>query len=145
MTAVETDDVDLRWPLMQNNVSREDLDAVIDFLKRDDPVLTQSHNVRQFEREWSEWLGRKYSVCVSSGASANLVTISALRELHGLGDILVPTLTWVSDIACVLQAGFKPVFVDIDRRTLGMDSEEVLRKLTSQTKAVFLTHTLGYN
>jgi CDP-6-deoxy-D-xylo-4-hexulose-3-dehydrase len=137
--------IDLRWPLMEDNIVREDLDAVIEFLKGDNLVLTQSRNVREFEREWSEWLGRKYSVFVNSGASANLVTISALRELRGLGEIIVPTLTWVSDIACVLQAGFKPVFVDIDRRTLGMDTEDVLRKVTPRTKAVFITHILGYN
>lgn len=144
-TAVDTEAIDLRWPLMENNIVREDLDAVIDFLRGDNPILTQSWNVRQFEREWSDWLGRKYSVFVNSGASANLLTISVLREIHGLGEIIVPTLTWVSDIACVLQAGFTPVFVDIDRRTLGMDSDEVLRKLTSRTRAVFLTHILGYN
>jgi CDP-6-deoxy-D-xylo-4-hexulose-3-dehydrase len=45
----------------------------------------------------------------------------------------------------VLQCGFKPVFVDINPRTLGMDTEQVLAKITPQTKAVFLTHVLGYN
>jgi CDP-6-deoxy-D-xylo-4-hexulose-3-dehydrase len=58
---------------------------------------------------------------------------------------VVPTLTWVSDIASVLQCGFDPVFVDIDPRTLGMDTGQVLEKLTSKTRAVFLTHILGYN
>jgi CDP-6-deoxy-D-xylo-4-hexulose-3-dehydrase len=135
----------LDWPLMQNNITRADLDAVIGFLKQDDPILTQSQNVRAFEKEWSEWLGVKYSVFVNSGASANLITISALKEAAGLGEIIVPTLTWVSDIASVLQCGFKPVFVDINPRTLGMDTAQVLAKLTPRTKAVFLTHVLGYN
>ena len=57
----------------------------------------------------------------------------------------MPTLTWVSDIAAVLHAGFKPVFVDIDPRTLGMDNAQVLEKVTPRTRAVFLTHVLGYN
>ncbi len=135
----------LDWPLMHNNITRADLDAVIEFLRQPDPILTQSEQVRAFEKEWSEWLGLRYSVFVNSGASANLVTISALREIAGLGEIIVPTLTWVSDIASVIQCGFKPVFVDIDPRTLGMDTEEVLRKITPRTKAVFLTHVLGYN
>ena len=59
--------------------------------------------------------------------------------------MIVPTLTWVSDIASVLQCGFTPVFVDIDPRTLGMDNEQVIDKITPNTKAVFLTHVLGYN
>jgi len=122
-----------------------DLAGVIDFLRQDDPVLTQSNQVQEFEREWSAWLGVKHSVLVNSGSSANLLTIAALREHYGLGEIIVPTLTWVSDIASVIQCGFKPVFVDIDRRTLGMDNAQVVRKITPQTKAVFLTHVLGYN
>lgn len=134
----------LDWPLMNNNITPADLEAVIEFLKGN-PILTQSQQVRTFEQEWSEWLGVKHSVFVNSGASANLVTISACREIFGLGEIIVPTLTWVSDIASVLQCGFKPVFVDINPRTLGMDTREVIRKITPRTKAVFLTHVLGYN
>ena len=130
---------------MKNNISRVDLAGVIDFLRQDDPVLTQSNQVQEFEREWSAWLGVKHSVFVNSGSSANLLTIAALREHYGLGEIIVPTLTWISDIASVIQCGFKPVFVDIDRRTLGMDNAQVALKITPQTKAVFLTHVLGYN
>lgn len=131
---------------MKNNISREDLDAVIKFLKaKDDLILTQSKNVRKFEEQWSKWLGVKYSVLVNSGSSANLLSILAIKEMYGLGEIIVPPLTWVSDIASVIQCGFKPVFVDINPRTLGMDNELVLRKITRNTKAVFLTHILGYN
>jgi len=135
----------LDWPLMSNNITRADLDAVIDYLRGDDVMLTQSGNVRAFEEEWSAWLGVKHSVLVNSGSSANLLTLAALKELRGGGEVIVPTLTWVSDIASVLQCGFEPVFVDIDARTLGMDNEEVLRRLTPRTRAVFITHILGYN
>ncbi len=133
------------WPLMRNNITREDLDCLVDFLQQDDPILTQSDNVRAFEREWSEWLGVKHSVFVHSGSAANLVTMAALRQLKGEGEVIVPTLTWVSDIASVLHAGLKPVFVDIDPRTLSMDISQVLDKLNDRTRAVFLTHVLGYN
>jgi dTDP-4-amino-4,6-dideoxygalactose transaminase/intein/homing endonuclease len=136
----------LDWPLMKNNIARQDLDAVCALLNRDDPVLTQAANVRAFEEEWSDWLGVRYSVFVNSGSSANLVTLAALRERHGPGgEVIVPTITWVSDIAAVLHCGFEPVFVDIDPRTLGMDTEQVLERITPRTRAVFLTHVLGYN
>src|SRR3954452_14817429 len=126
----------LDWPLMRNNIAREDLDAVCDLLRQDDPVLTQSTNVRAFEREWSDWLGVKHSVFVNSGSSANLVTLAALKELHGPGgEVIVPTITWVSDIAAVLHCGFEPVFVDIDPRTLGMDNEQVLARITPRRRA----------
>ncbi len=137
----------LNWPLMTGNISPEDLTQVIEFLKTN-PRLTQASEVEAFEREWSEWLGVRRSVFVNSGASANLVTFAALRERLGSseeGEVIVPTLTWVSDIASVLQCGFKPVFVDINPRTLGMDADEIIRKITAKTKAVFLTHILGFN
>lgn len=133
------------WPLMVENITRADLDAVVDFLSGDMPILTQSRNVAAFEQEWAAWLGVRHCVFVNSGSSANQMTMAALRELSGPGEIIVPTLTWVSDIASVIQAGFTPVFVDIDPRTLGMDLEQVLARITPRTKAVFLTHILGYD
>src|SRR4029077_9506 len=135
----------LDWPLMRNNIGRTDVDAVIDFLRADLPILTQSRQVEEFEREWSEWLGGRHSGFVNSGSSANLLTLCALRESAGLGEVIVPPLTWVSDIASVIQCGFKPVFVDINPRTLGMDTAQVLERISNQTKAVFPTHILGYN
>jgi CDP-4-dehydro-6-deoxyglucose reductase, E1 len=135
----------LGWPLMNNNITRADLDSVIEFLKQDNPILTQSRNVRAFEEEWSRWLGVKYTVLVNSGSSANQITMAALSERGGAGEVIVPALTWVSDIASVLQNGFDPVFVDINSRTLGMDTREVVAKITPRTRAVFITHILGYN
>ena len=135
----------LDWPLMRNNITREDLDALIAYLGAPEPRLTQGAQVRAFEQEWSQWLGVPHSVFVSSGASANLLTLAALRERVGGGEVIVPTLTWVSDVASVLHAGFTPVFVDIRPSTLGMDDEQVLAAITPRARAVFLTHILGYN
>jgi CDP-4-dehydro-6-deoxyglucose reductase, E1 len=135
----------LAWPLMKNNLAKEDFEKVVELLHQDDPILTQSSQVKEFEREWSAWLGVKHSVFVNSGSSANLLTMCALRERYGSGEVIVPPLTWVSDIASVIQAGFKPVFVDIDRRTLGMDNQQILEKISSRTRAVFMTHVLGFN
>jgi len=135
----------MHWPLMRNNLAREDLDAVIRFLSEDNPILTQAKQVQLFEQEWSEWLGVPHSVFVNSGSSANLITLAALRQRFGAGEVLVPTLTWVSDVTAVLHAGLEPVFVDIDPRTLGMDNDQVIAQLGPRTRAVFLTHILGYN
>jgi CDP-6-deoxy-D-xylo-4-hexulose-3-dehydrase len=138
-------DKNLRWPLMENNISRRDLNAVIKYLGRNAPILTQSRQVAEFEREWSAWLGVKHSVFVNSGSSANLLTMAALRAHCGGGEVIVPPLTWVSDIASVIQCGFDPVFVDINPGTLGLDIRQVLKKITKRTRAVFITHILGYN
>src|SRR5512142_798763 len=95
-----------KWPLMRENITRADLDAVIAFLSGEPPILTQGSQVRAFEQEWSAWLGTKYSVFVNSGSAANLLSMAALRTLRGAGQVIVPTLAWVSDIAAVLQNGF---------------------------------------
>ena len=132
------------WPLMEDNITKEDIDTLIAFLEKM-PHLTQSSNVLAFEKEWSDWLGVRYSVFVNSGASANLITMAALKHLYGRGEIIVPPLTWVSDIASVIQNGFEPVFVDINPKNLCMDDTQVISKLNDRTRAVFLTHVQGFN
>ena len=83
----------MKFPLMRNNILRQDLDAVIEHLKQDDPMLTHGANVRAFEEEWSNWLGVRYSVFVNSGASANLLTLAALKIRHPEGgEVIVPPL-----------------------------------------------------
>jgi CDP-4-dehydro-6-deoxyglucose reductase, E1 len=136
----------MKYPLMRNNILREDLDAVIEHLKQDDPILTHGANVRAFEEEWSKWLGVKHSVFVNSGASANLLTMAILKIRHPEGgEVIVPTLTWISDVASVLQNGFTPVFVDIDPKSLAMNPKQILEKITPKTRAVFLTHVQGFD
>ena len=136
----------IKYPLMRSNFSRTDLDAVIDHLKQDDPILTNGPNCREFEREWSDWLGIKYSVFVNSGSSANLLSMAVLKILHPEGgEVVVPPLTWVSDIAALIHTGFTPVFVDVDAKTLAMNANEIIRKVNRNTRAVFLSHIQGFN
>lgn len=132
------------FPLMAENITRSDLAEVIRFLETM-PRLTQSAKVREFETAWSRWLGVKHSVYVNSGASANFITIGALKYLYGTGEIIVPPLTWVSDISSVLLHGFKPVFADIDPHHLGMAEANILKAVTPDTKAVFLTYVQGFD
>jgi len=135
-----------KYPLMRNNIAREDLDAVIAHLRQDDPILTNGPQCVAFERAWSEWLGVKYSVFVNSGASANLLSMALLKLRHPEGgEVIVPPLTWISDVASVLQNGFTPVFADIDPRTLAMAPDQILAKLSDRTRAVFLTHVQGFD
>jgi len=135
----------MKFPLMKNNIIKEDLNKIISFLKTN-PVLTQSKNVKKFEANWSKWLGVKYSVFVNSGSSANLLSMHLLKIKHPKGgEVIVPPLTWSSDIASVIHAGFKPVFVDIDIHTLGMNTEAIISKINKNTRAVFLSYIQGFN
>lgn len=133
-------------PLMENNIQQEDINEIIKFLRKNKKkIFTQSEKVKEFEFKWSKWLGVKYSVFVNSGASANLLSISALKILYGKGEIIVPTLTWISDIASVIQNNFKPIFIDINPKNLSMNEEFLLKKISKKTRAVFLTHVQGFN
>lgn len=136
----------MRFPLMRNNILREDLDKVIEHLEQVDPILTNGPNVKAFEAEWSKWLGVKYSVFVNSGASANLLTMAILKIRYPEGgEVIVPPLTWVSDIASVIQNGFTPVFVDIDPQSLAIETKAIISKVTDKTRAVFITHVQGFD
>ena len=132
-------------PLMHNNFTKADMNAAIKLFKQKNIILTQSKYVKKFEKKWSKWLGVKYSVFVNSGSSANLLTMTVLKILYGKGEIILPPLTWVSDINSVIQNNFKPVFVDINPKNLCMSEEEIVKKVNKNTLAVFMTHAQGFN
>ena len=134
--------------LMSNNFTKSDMNEVKKFINHKNITLTQSKKVKEFEKKWSRWLGVKYSVFVNSGSSANYITISALKIINKKkikNEIIVPTLTWVSDINSVIMNGFKPVFVDINFSNLSMNVDEILKKISKKTLAVFITHAQGFN
>lgn len=135
-----------KWPLMYNNINSEDISVITQFLQQIPiPILTNGSKVRKFEERWSKWLGVKYSVFVNSGSSANIITLAIIKELYGDGEVITTPLGWVSDISAILHAGLTPVFCDINNKTLSVDEDEFIRLITPQTKAVLLTHILGYN
>tara|TARA_A100001011_G_scaffold393805_1_gene484625 strand:- start:2181 stop:3356 length:1176 start_codon:yes stop_codon:yes gene_type:complete len=131
-------------PLMQNNITISDRKVAANFI-RNSEIFTASSKVREFENRWSKWLGVKYSIFVNSGSSANFLTFLAIKLIYGTGDVIVPPLTWNSDIIALIKNDFKPKFVDINLRTLAMDNKSIIDKLNSKTKAVFLTHAQGFN
>ena len=133
-------------PLMNDNIDKEDINLVIEFLSQDKmPKLTNGPKVLEFENAWGDWLGTKYNLMVNSGASANELTMLALAHIVGEGEIIVPPLTWISDISSVLFAGHKLVFVDVNLTNLSFDIEKLKAAITPETKAIFLTHVLGIN
>ena len=133
---------------MNNNYTNQDMTAVRNLLKNRNIILTQSKKVEEFEKKWSKWLKVKYSTFVNSGSSANYISISLLKVINKnktKNEIIVPSLTWVSDVNSVIMNGFKPVFVDINLSNLSMNTKEVLKKINNKTLAVFITHAQGFN
>lgn len=135
----------LNWPLMPNIIRNQDKNALIRFIKKSDR-FTNGEQVKLFEQKWSSWLGAKHSTFVNSGSSANFISLEILKKIKGQkGEVIVPPLAWISDIAAIYKAGFTPVFVDIDFHNLSISYENILRAITKKTKAVLIIHLLGLN
>ena len=133
-------------PLMEDNIDREDVNSLVNFLNQTPiPKLTNGPKVVEFENAWGQWLGTKYNLMVNSGAGANELTILALNELYEDGEVILPPLTWISDISSVIFSEFTPVFCDINLKNLSFDLEKLKKLITPKTRAIFLTHVLGIN
>lgn len=137
-----------KFPLMSNNISNDDISQVKKFLKNygnKNIILTSNKNVKLFEKKWSKWLGCKYSVLVNSGSSSNFMSIAYLKTKFAKGEIIVPTLTWPSDVMAIINNGFKPVFVDINLNNLSANEDQILKSINKNTIALFLTHAQGFS
>ena len=109
--------------------------------------LSMGPKCKQFEKEFSEFQGRKYSVLFNSGSSANLALIQALLNLGVLkkGDnIGFSALTWSTNIMPLIQLGLNPVPLDISLKNLNVNSEDLLRS-KKKLKALFITNLLGFS
>lgn len=108
--------------LVKDTIDKNDIDNLIDWLKTY-PRLTMGPVTREFEEKWSEWIGCKYSVFVNSGSSANLLMLYALKVLGNLKNqkIVVPALSWATDMAPVIQLGFEPLICDCNLKDLSVD------------------------
>lgn len=134
------------WKLQENIIDHSQIDVLIKFIQTTERY-TQFTEVRKFEDAWSKWQGCKYSVFVNSGSSANLVILDILKELfkwQSGDEIIVPVVTWPTDISPILQFGLKPVFVDINLQDLAFDYNDLEKKISLKTRAIFLTHLLGF-
>lgn len=133
-------------PLVKNTIDENDISSLIEWLKGN-PILTKSSKTIEFENKWSNWLGCKYSVFVSSGSSANLAIFYALIVSKKLKNkkIVFPCLSWVTTVAPAMQFGLKPILCETDPNTLGLDVdkfEEICKK--HNPAAVMIVHALAF-
>jgi len=102
-------------------------------------------------RAFEELFGEKYgaeAVMVNSGSSADLLMVFGNLEASGgtlrQGDeVLVPAVTWPTHLWSVLMAGLKPVLVDVDPETLNISIDDLKRKTSDRTRAIFPVHLMG--
>ncbi len=99
--------------------------------------------VRNFEEEFSKYMGSKYAVSVNSGSDALFLAIKSL----GIGikdEIITVSHTYISSVDAIVRNGAKPVFVDIDPETYCIDTSRIEEKITENTKAILPVHLYGH-
>lgn len=101
---------------------------------------------KQFEQQFAQMHKAKYAIFSNSGTSSLLVALQTLKELDGWQDgdeVIVPALTFVATVNIVLQAGMKPVLIDIEPDFYGMNCELIPSAINSKTRAIMPVHTFG--
>ncbi len=125
--------------LVKDTIDNKDIDRLIDWLKTY-PRLTKGAVTLEFEEKFSNWLGRKHSVFVNSGSSANLLVLSALQQGEYLKNnkIVVPSTAWSTDLAPVIQLGLKPLLCDSNLNDLSVDLEHLEKIFIDESPSVLL-------
>lgn len=135
------------YPLIENPFSDDDIIKGINVLKS--KQLTLSKETKNFEKKFTSKLKSKYSLMVNSGSSANLLALQCLinpyrkNRLKKDDEIIIPTLCWSTSLWPIVQSNLKPVFIDINPKTLNIDEEKLEKKITRKTKAILLVNVLG--
>jgi len=109
--------------LVRDTINDKEMDDLADWL-RTHPKLTQGRLTANYEDEWSNYLGNKYCVSVNSGSSAVMMMLQALIERGSLkkGDsVVVPAVSWATDLAPVVQLGLTPILCDCNMEDLSLD------------------------
>ncbi len=120
------------------------VDSALDFW------ITAGRFAKQFEEEFTKFLGVKHCILTNSGSSANLLAISALtspklgeRRLKIGDEVITTACAFPTTVNPIIQNNLIPVFVDVDIGTYNIQAGKIEEALSKKTKAIFLAHTLG--
>lgn len=131
-----------------DNYDENEYAAAIETLM--DGWLVFGPKCREFEKTFSDRLGKKFGIFVNSGSSANLLMMAAAKSENGLGlksgsKIITPAVCFPTTINPILQNGFKPVFVDVEMPNMNLNLDQVEDKLKQDNsiKGICFAHVAG--
>jgi perosamine synthetase len=128
-------------PLSQPDITQREIDAVVDVMST--PTLSIGPKVEEFEAKVAKITNRRHGVAVSSGTTG--LHCAMLAAGIGPGDEVITTpFSFVASANCILYVGAKPVFVDIDPKTLNIDASKIAAAITPKTKAIVAVETFGH-
>ena len=137
----------MRYKLLDDAFSSQDIEKGIRVLKS--KQITMNKETRNFEKNFAKKVGAKYALMVNSGSSANLIalfaSINPLQKycLKKGDEVIIPAICWSTSLWPIVQAGLKPVFVDVDKDTLNMSIKDLEKKISRKTRAIMCVHILG--
>ena len=133
----------MKIPFGTISVSKKSKELIKKIL--DSNRLSNGRYVRELEVEFAKLMGVKEAVAVSSGTDADALAMAVLYDFGAKreDEIIVPAVSFVATGNSVLQAGFKPVFVDIERTTLNIDPSRIESAVTKKTRAIMPVHLIG--
>ena len=127
-------------PISKPVFGREEVEAVRKVLQSG--MLVQGEKVKSFEKAFANYIGVDHAVAVTNGTIALDVALKALRLGQG-DEVILPAFSFIASSNCVLFQGAKPIFADIDQRSLNIDPSDVNKKITAKTKAIIAVHIFG--
>ena len=133
----------MRIPFGTITVTEKSKELIEDILASN--RLSGGKYVREFEKRFAELVGTKEAVAVSSGTDAVTLALAVLYDFGAeRGDeVIIPALSFVATGNAVLQAGLRPVFVDVDRRTLNIDASKIENVISESSRAIVPVHLMG--
>jgi CDP-6-deoxy-D-xylo-4-hexulose-3-dehydrase len=133
--------------LCSDIINKEDINLLIDWLK-EIPKLTKGDKTVLFEKSFSEYLGCKHSIYCNSGSSANLLIVSAMKQMGLLKNskIVLPQVSWSTTVFPAIQFGLDPILCDCSIENLGLDITHLERIIEEDSPAaIMLVHVLGFD
>ena len=137
-----------KYPLSTSTWQKEEYDALQNVIESNN--FTMGEKVKQYEKNFANFIGSSYSIMVNSGSSANLLMIAALfytkkneLKLKRGDEIIVPAVSWSTTYIPLYQYGLKLKFVDIDLHTLNYDLEKLEEAVNNKTRAIMVVNLLG--
>lgn len=115
--------------------------------------ISEGAKVREFEKNFADYVGTKYSIVLSSGTSALIAGLTALRYkeqgIRAGAKIITTPLTYIATSNAIVTTGFEPVYVDVDRETFGITPDTIkehIEKLdnTDDYSLILPVHLMGY-
>ena len=111
------------WP----NFSRQLISNVGKILNSGKINYTTGSHGKKFEKKFSNFVGNKYSIAICNGTVALEVAIKSLK-LPKNSEILVPARSFFSSASCIVNTGYKPIFVDVDLVTQNICLKDIKKK-----------------